>query len=81
MLGEEYTKLDNEIVDGAGELTNMIFGQAKVELNQLGHGIKTAIPSVILGKDHSLSGMTKEPVVIVPFETEFGLFYVEHQFS
>jgi chemotaxis protein CheX len=77
MLGEEYTKIDNDIVDGAGELTNMIFGQAKVVLNEKGYGIKTAIPSVVSGKDHSLSGLTKGPVVIVPFSTEFGPFFVE----
>lgn len=77
MLGEEYTKIDNDIIDGAGELTNMIFGQAKVTLNEKGYGIKTAIPSVVTGKDHTLSGLTKGPIVIVPFTTEFGPFFVE----
>ena len=55
----------------------MIFGQAKVVLNENGYGIKTAIPSVVSGKDHTLSGLTKGPVVIVPFSTEFGPFFVE----
>ncbi len=77
MLGEEYTKIDQEIVDGAGELTNMIFGQAKIVLNEKGYGIKTAIPSVISGKDHSLSALTKGPVVVVPFTTPHGKFFVE----
>ncbi len=77
MLGEEYTKIDQEIVDGAGELTNMIFGQAKIVLNEKGYGIKTAIPSVISGKDHSLSALTKGPVVVVPFTTPYGKFFVE----
>jgi len=36
MLGEEYTKIDQDIVDGAGEITNMIFGQAKIVLNEKG---------------------------------------------
>lgn len=77
MLGETYTKIDKEIVDGAGELTNMIFGQAKIVLNEKGYGIKTAIPSVVTGRDHSLSAFTKGPVVVVPFNTEFGKFFVE----
>jgi len=77
MLGEEYHKIDQEIVDGAGELTNMIFGQAKIVLNQKGYGIKTAIPSVVYGKDHSLSALTRGPVVVVPFTTEHGDFFVE----
>lgn len=77
MLGEDYQKIDQEIVDGAGELTNMIFGQAKIVLNEKGYGIKTAIPSVVYGKDHSLSALTRGPVVVVPFTTDHGDFFVE----
>jgi chemotaxis protein CheX len=77
MLGEEYTKLDKEIIDGAGELTNMIFGQAKITLNEKGYGIKTAIPSVVSGKNHTLSAQSKGPVVVVPFESTAGNFFVE----
>lgn len=77
MLGEECTTLSKDIVDGAGELTNMIFGQAKITLNEKGYGIKTALPSVISGKGHSLQTLTKGPVVLVPFESSAGDFFVE----
>ncbi|MGE3609331.1 MAG: chemotaxis protein CheX [Bacteriovoracaceae bacterium] len=77
MLGEEYTELNKEIIDGAGEITNMIFGQAKIVLNEKGYGIKTAIPSVVAGKDHSLLALTKGPVVVVPFKSSGGDFFIE----
>ena len=77
MLGEDFQEISKDIIDGAGELTNMIFGQAKVSLNQKGYGIQTAIPSVISGKNHTLSALTKGPVVVIPFSTESGPFYVE----
>lgn len=77
MLGETYTEITKDILDGAGELTNMIFGQAKIVLNEKGYGIQTAIPSVISGKNHTLSAMTKGPVVVVPFESQAGNFFVE----
>jgi chemotaxis protein CheX len=77
MLGEEIKVLDKEIIDGAGEITNMIFGQAKVVLNNKGYGIKMAIPSVVSGKGHSLSALTKGPIVIIPFESNVGDFFVE----
>lgn len=77
MLGETYTEMNREIIDGAGELTNMIFGQAKIVLNDKGYGIKTAIPTVISGKNHTLSAMTKGPIVVVPFESQAGNFFVE----
>jgi len=77
MMGEEIKQISKEIEDGAGELTNMIFGQAKLTLNQKGYGIKTAIPSVVCGHGHSVQGVTSGPVVVVPFETDAGPFFIE----
>lgn len=77
MLGDEITVIDKDSSDGAGELTNMIFGQAKLSLNEKGYGIKTAIPSVVTGKDHHLKGLTQGPVMVLPFETDIGKFFVE----
>lgn len=77
MLGEELTVINKDIEDGAGELTNIIFGQAKISLNEKGYGIKTAIPSVISGEGHSVLQMTDGPRVVIPFETDVGKFFVE----
>lgn len=77
MLGEEFTSISQDILDGAGEITNMIFGQAKIVLNDQGYGIKTALPSVVSGKDHTLQSVTKGTVVVVPFTSEIGNFFVE----
>lgn len=77
MLGETYTTMTKDILDGAGELTNMIFGQAKIILNDKGYGIKTALPSVVSGKDHKLQALTKGPVVVIPFDSNAGPFFVE----
>ncbi len=77
MLGETFTSLTSEIIDGAGELINMIFGQAKATLNEKGYGLKTALPSVIVGRDHTVSALTKGPVIVIPFESQSGPFFVE----
>lgn len=77
MLGEEYKEITKEIEDGAGELTNIIFGQAKIILNERGYGIKTALPSVITGQNHSILQMSNGPRVIIPFNTDIGPFFVE----
>ncbi len=81
MLGETYTELNKEILDGAGEITNMIFGQAKITLNERGYGIKIALPQVITGKGHSLSAMSKGPTVVIPFTSPAGDFFVEISLS
>ena len=78
MLGEEFTTLTPEIQDGAGELTNIIFGQAKMILNEKGYGIRTAIPSVVTGKNHSVQSIASNgPRVAIPFETDIGNFQIE----
>lgn len=77
MLGETFTTITPEIKDGAGELMNMIFGQAKIVLNQKGYKIQTALPSVVSGKDHSIQNLSPGPVVVVPFETDIGPLYVK----
>lgn len=77
MLGETLTSLTKEINDGAGEISNMIFGQAKTELNKAGYGIQMALPTVIVGKDHTFLNSKQGPSVIVPFNSDCGEFYVE----
>lgn len=77
MLGEEFTEMSKDILDGAGEITNMIFGQAKIVLNEKGYGIRTAIPSVVAGKNHVLTPLTKGPTVVVPFKSSAGDFFIE----
>ena len=77
MLGEPITEINQDIKDGAGELTNMIFRQAKVALNQKDYGLKAAIPSVITGKNHSIKSLTSGPWVMISFQTDIGELYIE----
>lgn len=77
MFGEEMTEVNDEIADAVGELTNMISGQARKELEEIGKVFQGAIPTVITGKSHKLESMTKGPKIAIPFETEFGNFTIE----
>lgn len=77
MFGEEIKAITKELEDGAAELTNIIFGQAKIILNEKGYGIKTALPSVITGKDHSVASTIQGITVVVPFRSDAGKFFVE----
>ena len=81
MLGEKFEKITQEIQDGAAELTNMIFGQAKITLNEKGYNIKTAIPSVVSGKNHSFQSLARGPSMTIPFETEVGSFFIDLSLS
>ena len=77
MLGEECPAITEQNVDLVGELANMILGQAKVELGQLGYAIRMAIPSCVWGKDHKIKHFGGGICVVLPFETEIGTFYSE----
>ncbi|MDY0131556.1 MAG: chemotaxis protein CheX [Desulforegulaceae bacterium] len=77
MFGEEMVSLNHEVADAVGEITNMISGQARRELEGLGRVFEAAIPSVVSGKDHEISHYTEGPVIAIPFKTEGGTFTIE----
>jgi chemotaxis protein CheX len=80
MLDESYTELNSELEDGAGELINIIFGQAKKKLNESGYVIDRALPVVIRGNGTHLKAVSKNenPIsIILPFESSSGPFYIE----
>jgi len=81
MFGEEITKLNQEVEDAVGEITNMISGDARRELAEKGFVLKGAIPSVVSGHNHTVKHMAKGPSIAIPFTTEAGSFVVEVCFN
>ncbi len=78
MVGEKATEITSQTEDAAGELLNIIFGQAKAELNARGgYNIQKAIPAVVRGQDLRVKHLAKGPTVLLPFETAVGTFHIE----
>lgn len=77
MFGEKMKELDHEISDAVGELVNMISGQARRELEEVGRVFQAAIPTVISGKGHCVSHYTDGPKIAIPFTTDDGNFTIE----
>ena len=77
MFGEQLNEINDDIKDAVGELTNMISGQARKELEEIGKVFQGGIPSVVSGKNHELRPMTKGPKIAIPFRTAFGSFTIE----
>ncbi len=77
MLGDELSEIDDTVIDLVGEITNMVTGSAKRMLGEKGYEFDMATPIVITGVDQKISHLAKGPVIIIPFETESGTFYVE----
>ncbi len=77
MFGEDMKELNEEIKDAVGEIANLISGQARQKLEELGKSFKAAIPTVIMGKNHTITHITKDPIIAIPFNTDSGEFTIE----
>lgn len=81
MFGEPFEKINEDVKDAVGELTNMICGDARRELEEKGYLLKGAIPTVITGHNHSIKHISNDPVIAIPFSTNAGKFVLELSLS
>lgn len=81
MLGEEFTELDESITDGAAEIMNMIYGQAKTALTNQNISVSMAIPKVIWGEEVSIHYFGNLKKALLPFKKDNMTFYLNIAFS
>jgi chemotaxis protein CheX len=82
MTGEpEKTKIDSEVVDAVGELTNMISGGAKSKLAKMNMKFNLSLPTTDVGKKIEIGYHTNTPIIVIPFMTAKGEFVVEANLS
>ncbi|MDY6824205.1 MAG: chemotaxis protein CheX [Thermodesulfobacteriota bacterium] len=79
MFGETVDTVDRDTADAVGEITNMISGQARKELEDAGKSLNAAIPSVVTGRHHTLIQIAEGPKIAIPFEISEnrGTFTIE----
>ncbi len=81
MLSETYTTYHPDIHDLGGEIVNMIMGNAKRDLKNLGYTSNMAIPSLIEGKGHSIKYPSNSTVILIPFDSPHGSLFMELCYS
>lgn len=77
MLGEEITDLEGDVGDAVGEITNMISGSARAELERHGESFRMALPNVIVRRGHTTAVIATVPSVVVRYTTDAGTFFTE----
>ena len=77
MLGEEFHEVTKEIIDAAGELTNMVSGASRTQLEKMGMSVYAAIPTVVHGQGHTITHILKSPSIVIPFSTTAGPFFID----
>ncbi len=80
MLGETVTSIDDTVTDMVGELTNMSAGGAVALLSEKGYDLNMATPVVVSGESHHINHSANGPIIVVPFTTNAGNFFVEISF-
>ena len=77
MLGEEHHEVTKEILDAVGELTNMVSGASRTQLEKMGMSVHAAIPTVVHGQGHTITHILKSPSLVIPFSTAAGPFFID----
>lgn len=75
MLGEPVTELTPEVRDGAAELLNMIFGNAKTKVSEF--ELQSAIPTIFVARGIQVQGAGNKPSIVVHFNSDVGSIYAE----
>jgi chemotaxis protein CheX len=71
---KKYVALTNEVIDGVGELVNIIAGNAKQDL--LDYRINISLPGVVTGSSYQIHWPEGIPVITIPFQSDLGYFTV-----
>jgi chemotaxis protein CheX len=79
MLMSETTHIDADVVDAVGELTNMVAGRAKGDLEE--YQLSVSLPNVITGRDHNVRFPSNVTPICVPFDTAWGPLALEVGFA
>ena len=69
-LMAEYESVNDEVLDAMGELTNMVIGNFKNDIEQHVGTLGLSIPTVIFGRNFVARSATENDWIAVPFECE-----------
>ncbi|NLY40211.1 MAG: chemotaxis protein CheX [Desulfovibrionales bacterium] len=81
MLGDAVEDIMRDVQDAVGEISNMISGQARAGLSEMGMKLQGSTPSVIMGDNHTIAHMTSTLAMAIPFTCEAGTFTLEFCFD
>jgi chemotaxis protein CheX len=76
-VGEAYDNISAEVVDGVGELTNIIAGDAKNRLGQKGYSFDIGLPKIVVGRNYVTAQSRSLPCIVISFTSSIGNFTIE----
>ena len=76
MLGADIPELNDEVLDGIGELANIMMGNLKDALEEGGKDVAMTPPTVIHGDNMIVRSRAKQEWLVVPFTTYNSRFEI-----
>jgi chemotaxis protein CheX len=76
MLMHECKEINADVLDGIGEMANMILGSFKETMESRTGPLSLSVPTVVYGKNFSTRTPIQVPWVIVPFALDEDIFQV-----
>lgn len=76
-VGESYSSISAEVVDGVGELTNIIAGDSKNRLSQKGYSFDIGLPKIVVGRNYVTAQSKSVPCIVISFTSSIGAFTLE----
>lgn len=77
MLSEEHKEYNESLRDVGREIANMVMGNAKKELVKLGYTTSMDIPSLVVGRNHSIAHLSETNAIKVDFDSNLGPMTLE----
>jgi len=79
MLMDEQETINADVLDAIGELTNMVAGNAKSQLEE--YKFSLSLPNVICGANTEVHFPEHSQPISIPFDSDFGPFAIEVGFG
>lgn len=76
VLGNDIALTHDILLDAVCELTNMIFGSIKTELNTRGHNVRFGMPSAVHGAGHFIGHMHDGRYMLMHFDIDGHAFQI-----
>ena len=76
-VGEVYDDISSDVVDGVGELTNIIAGDSKNRLGQKGYSFDIGLPKIVVGRNYVTAQSKSVPCIVLMFNSGIGKFSIE----
>ncbi len=76
-VGEDFATITSGVVDGVGEMTNIIAGDAKNRLIQKGYKFEIGLPKIVTGRNYITAQNRAIPCIVIAFASDLGRFCLE----